>query len=56
MRRLEGELADSRAEHAATRCALYTAKQAAAEHERQRAAGEARLKQAQVWWGSWGMF
>ena len=47
-KRLAGELADSRADHAATRCTLYGARQAAAEHERQRTASEAKQKQLQV--------
>lgn len=45
IKRLEGELAASRAEHASTRCALYTAKQAAAEQERRCATAEAQHKQ-----------
>lgn len=47
-KRLEGELADARAQHASTRLALYTAKQAAAEQERRQVAAEARARQLQV--------
>jgi len=56
VKRLEGELADSRAQHASTRLALYSAKQAAAEQERRHAASEARTQQLQVWLGcgTWG--
>lgn len=48
MQRLEGELADARAQHASTRLALYGTKQAAAEQERLQAASKARAQQLQV--------
>ena len=48
MQRLEGELADARAQHASTRLALYSTKQAAAEQERRQAASKARVQQLQV--------
>lgn len=50
IKQLESELSDARTEHASTRAALYTAKQAAVEFERQRAASEAQHKQSQVRW------